>query len=256
MIITIANQKGGVGKTTSVLNIGVYLASLGKKVLLLDLDPQGNLTSGLGIRLKKENGDKLPSIYDVLIGKQKVTEVFLLTNVENLYIIPANISLAGAEIELVNQISRESKLKGVLSEIKDQYDYIIIDSPPSLGLLTINALVASDKVIVPVQCEYYALEGISQLLDTIKLVKDSLNPKLDFDGIVLTMYDSRTKLSESVATDVKNFFPNQTFKSIIPRNVKLSEAPSFGKSIKEYDDNSTGANAYRELVEEFVSKYG
>ncbi len=256
MIITIANQKGGVGKTTSVLNIGVYLASAGKKVLLLDLDPQGNLTSGLGIRLKKENGDKLPSIYDVLIGKQKVTEVFLLTNVENLYIIPANISLAGAEIELVNQISRESKLKGVLSEIKDQYDYIIIDSPPSLGLLTINALVASDKVIVPVQCEYYALEGISQLLDTIKLVKDSLNPKLDFDGIVLTMYDSRTKLSESVATDVKNFFPNQTFKSIIPRNVKLSEAPSFGKSIKEYDDNSTGANAYKELVEEFVSKYG
>ncbi len=256
MIITVANQKGGVGKTTSVLNIGVYLASLGKKVLLLDLDPQGNLTSGLGIHLKKENGDKLPSIYDVLIGKAKITEVFLLTNVENLYIIPANISLAGAEIELVNQISRESKLKGVLLEIKDQYDYIIIDSPPSLGLLTINALVASDKVIVPVQCEYYALEGISQLLDTIKLVKDSLNPKLDFDGIVLTMYDSRTKLSESVATDVKNFFPNQTFKSIIPRNVKLSEAPSFGKSIKEYDDSSTGANAYKKLVEEFVSKYG
>jgi chromosome partitioning protein len=256
MIITIANQKGGVGKTTSVLNIGVYLASVGKKVLLLDLDPQGNLTSGLGIRLKKENGDQLPSIYNVLIGKQKVTEVFLITNVENLYIVPANISLAGAEIELVNQISRESKLKGVLSEIKDQYDYIIIDSPPSLGLLTINALVASDKVIVPVQCEYYALEGISQLLDTIKLVKDSLNPKLDFDGIVLTMYDSRTKLSESVATDVKNFFPNQTFKSIIPRNVKLSEAPSFGKSIKEYDDSSTGANAYKKLVEEFVSKYG
>ena len=251
MIITIANQKGGVGKTTSAINIGAYLAKNNKKVLLIDLDPQSNLTSGLG--LKKDSQYK--SIYDVIIGGEKIEKVFIDTNISNLYLVPSNISLAGAEIELVSHFSRESKLKNSLSEFAKQYDFVIIDNPPSLGLLTINALTASNIVFVPVQCEYYALEGISQLLKTINMVKDTLNPNLSLSGIILTMYDQRTKISHLVAKEIQDFFQNQTFDTIIPRNVRLSEAPSFGQTIYEYDHQSEGAKAYDRLAKEILLKY-
>lgn len=251
MVITIANQKGGVGKTTSAINIGVYLAKNNKKVLLVDLDPQSNLTSGLG--LKKE--DKYLSTYDVIIGGKRIEKVFIPTNISDLYLVPSNISLAGAEIELVSHLSRENKLKNALDKVVDQYDFIIIDNPPSLGLLTLNALVASDEVFVPVQCEYYALEGISQLMKTIDMVKDTLNPKLSLSGVILTMYDQRTKISYSVAKEIQGFFQNKTFDTIIPRNVRLSEAPSFGQTIFEYDPLSTGAKAYDKLASEILLRY-
>lgn len=254
MTIAITNQKGGVGKTTTTLNLGVYLAEAGKKVLLIDLDPQSNLTSGLGL---KENMaiEHKKSIYDVLLDKAAISEVFMPTNTNNLFLVPSDLSLAGVEIELVNQISREMKLKRAIEIVKDQYDFILIDCPPSLSILTINALAAADDVFIPVQCEYYALEGIGQLIDTIKLVKTGINPSLNISGIILTMFDVRTKLATSVVDEVKKYFPKEVFSSVIPRNVRLSEAPSHGLSISQYDPSSTGAKAYNSLAKEVINRY-
>jgi len=257
MIISFANQKGGVGKTTTTLNIGSYLAKLGKKVLLVDLDPQGNLSSGVGCSRSKKDflGKKnLPTIYDVLVNDKKVSEVFTLTNVDNLHILPANLELAGAEIELVSMMSRETRLKKALEQVSEQYDYLLIDCPPSLGLLTVNALAASDNIIIPVQCEYFALEGLSQLLEMVKIVKNSLNQQLEILGVALTMYDSRTKLSSLVAEEVNKFFKDKVFKTIIPRNIKLSEAPSHGKPISEYKPNSAGGKAYEKMAKEIIKR--
>jgi chromosome partitioning protein len=256
MIITVLNQKGGVGKTTSALNIGAFLAKKGKKTILIDLDPQSNLTSGLGMSMLLNDDKKNLSVYDVLLENNTISEVFISTNIENLYLVPSNISLAGAEIELVNKMSRELKLKSAISKFSENYDYIIIDNPPSLGLLTINSLVASEYVIVPLQCEYYALEGISQLLKTMDLVRDSLNPDLALMGVLLTMYDSRVKISEAVASEIREFFKEKTFDTIIPRNIKLSEAPSFGKAIFDYDPTSSGSHAYDLFTDELLKKYG
>ena len=247
-IIAIANQKGGVGKTTTSVNLSACLAHIGKKVLLIDTDPQGNATSGVGIN----KGDVQNCIYDVLIDDVDMKDVIIPTNVENLDVIPATISLAGAEIELVSTISREVRMKHAIQESKDMYDYVIIDCPPSLGLLTINALTASDSIIIPVQCEYYALEGLSQLLSTIRLVQKHLNENLMIDGVLLTMFDARTNLGIQVIDEVKKYFQDKVYKTIIPRNVRLSEAPSHGKPIIEYDSRSRGAEVYLELAKEVV----
>ena len=257
MIISFANQKGGVGKTTTALNIGSYLAKANKKVLLVDLDPQGNLTSGIGCsRSRKDMLGKgnLPTIYDALVQEKLVSEIFLTTEIDNLHLLPSNLELAGAEIELVSMMSRETRLKKVLEQVKDRYDYILIDCPPSLGLLTLNALTASDKIIIPVQCEYFALEGLSQLLEMVKIVQNTLNPSLEVLGVVLTMFDSRTKLSTLVADEVQKFFKDETFKTVIPRNIKLSEAPSHGKPISEYRPKSTGGIAYKKLAREIIKR--
>lgn len=259
MIISIANQKGGVGKTTTTINLGVYLAKAGKKVLLIDLDPQANLTSGIGFTADDKSINPIyegltKSVYDLLIQGAEPTEVFVSTNHENLFLIPSSIDLAGAEIELTNVISRESVLKSGLQSIKQDYDYILIDCPPSLGLLTINALVASSYVYIPVQCEYFALEGLGQLLNTVKLVKNRLNGGLEVGGVMMTMYDTRTNLSKQVAGELKNFFAENVFETIIPRNVRLSEAPSHGQSIMEYDPKSIGAKAYRDLADEVIKR--
>jgi chromosome partitioning protein len=268
MILSFSNQKGGVGKTTTTLNIGVYLAKQNKRVLLVDLDPQANLTSGLGYSIRQlENSDseidfssqndtkKKKSIYEVLIGESNIEETYISTRIENLFIVPSCIELAGAEIDLVSMMNREGLLKKALKNVKSQFDFILIDCPPSLGLITINALTASDKVIVPVQCEYYALEGLGQLLDTIKLVKNNLNSSLDVGGIILTMYDSRTKLSEQVVAEVRNYFKGKAFDTIIPRNIRLSESPSHGLSISEYEPSSTGAKSYEKLAIEFLERF-
>lgn len=247
-IIAIANQKGGVGKTTTSVNLSACLAHIGKKVLLIDTDPQGNATSGVGIN----KGDVHKCIYDILIDDVEINDVILSTKVENLDIIPATISLAGAEIELVSTISREVRMKHAIQEAKNEYDYIIIDCPPSLGLLTINALTASDALIIPVQCEYYALEGLSQLLSTIRLVQKHLNEELMIDGVLLTMFDARTNLGIQVIEEVKKYFQDKVYKTIIPRNVRLSEAPSHGEPIIVYDSRSRGAEVYLELAKEVV----
>lgn len=247
-VIAIANQKGGVGKTTTAVNLSSCLAYKGKKVLLLDIDPQGNTTSGLGI--DKKNVEK--SIYDVIINEESIRTCILPTVVENLEICPSNIQLAGAEVELVSVISRETRIRNALDEVKDEYDFIIIDCPPSLGLLTINSLTASDTVLVPIQCEYYALEGLSQLMDTVKIVKKHLNRKLEVEGVVLTMFDARTNLSIQVVEEVKKYFKNKVYRTIIPRNVRLSEAPSHGLPIILYDPKSKGAECYIELAEEVI----
>lgn len=248
-IMSIANQKGGVGKTTSSVNLSAGLASLGNKVLLIDTDPQGNATSGTGIN----KADVSNCIYNVLVEEVPTEDVIVSTNENNLDIIPATIQLAGAEIELVQIMSRELRLKKALESVRDQYDYIIIDCPPSLGLLTLNALTASDSVIIPVQCEYYALEGLSQLLNTIRLVQKHLNKNLMIEGVLLTMLDARTNLGLEVVEEVKKYFQDKVYKSIIPRNVRLSEAPSHGQPILTYDPRSKGAEVYLELAKEVMS---
>lgn len=245
-VISIANQKGGVGKTTTSVNLGACLAHIGKKVLLVDIDPQGNATSGAGV----EKGDVQQCIYDVLVDDLELDAVIQITAVENLHVVPATIQLAGAEIELVPTISREVRLKKAIDQVKDRYDYILIDCPPSLGLLTLNSLTASDTVLIPVQCEYYALEGLSQLLNTVRLVQKHLNSDLLIEGVLLTMLDARTNLGLQVIQEVKKYFQNKVFKTIIPRNVRLGEAPSHGEPIIIYDPKSRGAEVYLELAKE------
>lgn len=248
-IIAITNQKGGVGKTTTTVNLGACLATLGKKVLLVDIDPQGNTTSGVGIN----KADVAHCIYDVLINDVHPKDAIADTAIENLKIIPATIQLAGAEIELVPTISREIRLKKSLQLIGHLFDYILIDCPPSLGILTVNSLTASDSVIIPIQCEYYALEGLSQLLNTVRLVQKHLNTSLQIEGVLLTMFDARTNLGIQVIEEVKKYFQQKVYRTIIPRNVRLSEAPSHGQAIITYDPRSKGAEVYLELAKEVVS---
>ena len=260
-IFVVANQKGGVGKTTTVLNLGAAIAQQGKKVLLVDLDPQSNLSSGIGFtkQFDKQSWSKnqqapYKNIYDVLINSIPIRSVFVSTSTPNLFLVPSHLSLAGAEIEMVSMMSRETLLKKALTDVKNDFDIAIIDCPPSLGLLTINGLCAGDNLIIPIQCEYFALEGLGQLINTTKLVK-SINPSLEIGGVILTMYDSRTRLSSSVVKDVRDFFKDLSFNTIVPRNVRLSEAPSHGKTIFEYDEKSTGALAYNNLAKEFLKKF-
>lgn len=247
-IISVCNQKGGTGKTTTAVNLSYALAQLGKRILLVDTDPQGNASSGVGIN--KRVIEK--SVYDVLLDKISAQETILPNVFPNLSVIPCNINLTGAEIELVGALSRETRLKKALAKIRDQYDFIFIDSPPSLGLLTLNSLVASDSIIIPIQCEFYALEGVSQLLNTINLIRDGLNPSLQIEGVLLTMADFRTNLTTEVIKEIKNYFKDKVYSSIIPRNIKLSEAPSFGKPIMLYDHHSIGAKKYTEFAHEFL----
>lgn len=248
-IISICNQKGGTGKTTTTVNLSAALAELNKKTLIIDADPQGNATSGVGVN---KNELKI-SVYDVFLNKCSAEDAIISNVYQNLDIIPCNISLTGAEIELVGALSRETRLKKAVEPIRDKYDYIFIDSPPSLGLLTLNALVASDRIIIPIQCEFYALEGVSQLMNTLSLVKDGLNPSLSIEGVLLTMADFRTNLTTEVINEIRGYFKEKVYNTIIPRNIRLSEAPSHGKPITKYDDHSIGAQRYRELANEMLN---
>lgn len=249
-IIVVANQKGGVGKTTTAVNLSASLAELGKKVLIIDMDPQGNTTSGLGIN--KEEADN--TVYELLLGECSIKEAILESEYENLCVLPSNINLAAAEIELVGINEKEFILKNALNEVKDDFDFILVDCPPSLNMLTINAMCAANTVIVPIQCEYYALEGLSQLIHTIELVRERLNPDLEIEGVVFTMYDARTNLSLQVVENVKNNLEQNIYKTIIPRNIRLAEAPSHGMPINKYDAKSTGAESYRMLAEEVIHR--
>ena len=246
-VISIANQKGGVGKTTTAVNISAILAKKGKKVMLIDADPQGNASSGLGLEKEVDS-----SLYDVLINDVEIIDTLQNTAIKTLKVCPSNMDLAGAEVELVSEMSREQRLKEKLDEVKENFDFIIIDCPPSLGLITLNAFTASDSVLIPVQCEYFALEGLGQLLNTIKKKKKHLNKSLEIEGAVLTMYDMRTNLSNQVVKEVKRYFEDKVYKTVIPRNIKLSEAPSFGMPITLYDPKSKGARAYEKLARELV----
>ncbi len=250
-VIAVANQKGGVGKTTTNINLGANLAILGKKVLTIDIDPQGNTTSGLGI---DKDSESLLSIYDVLINGANIRDAILKTQVENLDIVTSNLQLAGAEVELVMMDQREYMLKNAIDTVRDNYDYIFIDCPPSLGLITINAFTAADSVLVPIQCEFFALEGLTQLLNTIQRVKKMSNPNLDIEGVVLTMFNARTNLSIQVVEEVKKHFRSKLFTTIIPRNVRLGEAPSHGLPIHLYDSRCVGAVSYAELAQEFLDR--
>ncbi len=248
--IVVANQKGGVGKTTTTINLSASLAELGQKVLVVDMDPQGNTTSGLGIDKDSEEN----TVYELLLGEREIAQCLKKDVFANLSVVPSNINLAGAEIELIGVEDKENLLKNALDKIKADYDFILIDCPPSLNMLTINSMCAGDTVLVPIQCEYYALEGLSQLIHTIDLVKERLNPELEIEGVVFTMYDARTNLSLQVVENVKNNLNQNIYKSIIPRNVRLAEAPSYGQPITEYDAKSTGAEAYRLLAEEVIHR--
>ena len=249
-IIAVANQKGGVGKTTTSINLAACLADKEKKVLAVDMDPQGNLTSGLGV--DKDSAEK--TIYDLIIGEADIHEVINREVLENLDIIPTSIDLSAAEIELIGVDDKEYILRNNIHQVKDQYDFIIIDCPPSLSMLTINAMTTADSIIVPIQCEYYALEGLSQLIHTVELVKDRLNPKLEIEGVVFTMYDARTNLSLQVVENVKDNLQQNIYKTIIPRNIRLAEAPSYGMPINKYDPKSTGAESYMRLADEVIER--
>ncbi|HEX6302308.1 MAG TPA: AAA family ATPase [Acidimicrobiia bacterium] len=251
-VVALANQKGGVGKSTTAINLAAALAFQDQRVLLIDLDPQGNATSGLGI----DRGAIEVSIYDVLLKESPLEDAIEPTSVRNLFLVPATIDLAGAEIELVSMFSRETRLGTAIDEIGDDFDIVLIDCPPSLGLLTVNALTAAREVLIPIQCEYYALEGLSQLLKNVDLVSANLNPELKVSGVVLTMYDGRTKLSKEVAEQVRDYFGEVAFDTVIPRSVRLSEAPSYGEPIEAFDPMSRGAIAYRQLGREFLDRHG
>ena len=251
-IVAIANQKGGVGKSTTAINLGAGLAFQGERVLIIDLDPQGNTSSGLGI----DRSSIETSTYDVLVEGSAVADVLEPTSVRDLHVVPATIELAGAEIELVSMFSREQRLKNALALVLEDYDFVLIDCPPSLGLLTINGLAAADEVLIPIQCEYYALEGVSQLTRNIGLVQQNLNPQLEIEGVLLTMFDGRTTLAADVVAQVRDHFGETTYRTVIPRTVRLSEAPSYGEPIEAYDSMSRGAIAYRELAREFRRRHG
>lgn len=249
-VISVTNQKGGVGKTTTAVNLIAWLGIKGKKTLLVDIDPQGNSTSGLGVNKR----GIAHSTYDLLIGKVRAEEIIIHTAFQNVDLLPSNINLAAAEIEIVELDDRAKRLKSALAPVKDSYDYILIDCPPSLGLITINALTASDTLLVPIQCEYYALEGLTQLMSTVRQVKRLYNPHIEMEGVLLTMYDGRLNLTMQVVEEVKKYFPQKVYRTTIPRNVRLSEAPSFGQPIMYFDRASRGSQAYEELAEELLQK--
>ena len=249
-IIALANQKGGVGKTTTSINLGAALAQAGKRVLLVDIDAQGNATSGLGVDKSEVEHD----IYDVIVDQLPIQEAIIAT--DNYDLVPSTIQLSGAEIELANQDAREDRLKQALNTVRDNYDFILIDNPPALGLLTVNAFTAADAVLIPVQTEFYALEGLGQLLNTIELVRQQFNPELDVAGILLTMYDGRTNLAKQVAQEVRSYFSDKVYDTMIPRNVRLSEAPSYGQAIIDFDPRSVGAKVYTQLAQEVIAQYG
>lgn len=249
-VLAVVNQKGGVGKSTTAVNLSACLGELGRRVLLVDLDPQGNATSGYGLNRNQRSR----CIYDALLGDEDMASLIEPVEVEHVFAVPATIQLAGAEIELVSAMSRETRLKTILAPVLDDFEFVIIDCPPSLGLLTVNALTAAQGLVIPIQCEYYALEGLSKLLDSVRLVRAHLNPRLEVFGVVMTMYDVRTKLSQQVVEEVRDFFDGKVFDSLIPRSVRLSEAPSFGQPVTLYDPNGKGAQAYRALAKEVIDR--
>ena len=249
--VALANQKGGVGKSTTAINLSAALAFQGQRVLIVDLDPQGNATSGVGI----DRGDLTASMYHVLLGDTALEEVIEPTSVRDLFVAPATIDLAGAEIELVSMFSRELRLRNALKEIDGEYDVVFIDCPPSLGLLTVNALASADEIVIPIQCEYYALEGLTQLLRNVELVQRNLNPALEIEGVVMTMFDARTRLGSDVVEQVRRHFGDKAYRTVVPRTVRLSEAPSYGEPIEAFDPMSRGAIAYRELAREFMARH-